>query len=74
MNFLSFIVEVFTLLSDQNFSTLASAGHKDAIISLSGECDLITVLVEIGEVEVLGVLFEDLGDEGLELSEALGVD
>ena len=74
MDFLSLIIEIFALLSDQDFSVLGAASEENAKVSLAGKCDLIAIFIEVCKVEVWWVLFEDLGDKALELCESLGVD
>ena len=74
MNLLGLIIEVFTLLFDENFSTLDSTADKDVEICLSSKGYFISIFIKICEVEALRVLFEDLGDEALEFLKILSVD
>lgn len=70
---LSLVIEILTLLPDQYFGTLGASAEEDGEVGFGGECDFIGILIEVGEVEVDGVQFEDLGDEGLEFLEGAGV-
>jgi len=73
LDFLSLIIEVFTFLLNQDFSTLSPTSNQDIEISLSSKSYFIAIFIEIGEVEALRVLFENLGDEVLELLKIFGV-
>lgn len=70
---LSFVVKVFVLFSDNDFGSLGAGAQENGVVGFVGEGDLVAVLIEIGEVEVVGVKLEDLGDEALEFLEGLGV-
>ena len=73
LNLLSLVIEIFTLLPYNDFCTLRVASNEDSEISFSGKRDLISIFIEICEVKVSRMLFEDLRNKCFEFLESSSV-
>lgn len=63
---LCLVIEIFAFFFDHNFSALGVGLEEDVEVAIGGECNLISIFIEVAEVESLGEHFEDFGNHGFE--------